>query len=172
MRVIAESGWRGLTFDSVATHAGVARTTLYRRHGSVNGLMLAVMDGIYTEAPVLDTGSLRGDLTALMDDVRRIWSMPRNRSYLAALVAALDEDERIAAAYIQQLTHRRLATSMIFDRAIIRGEIRDDANPDLVLDVLAGFTAQRVLFRREPLTAAVCAQLIELMCAALGAGSR
>lgn len=171
MVVIAESGWRGLTFDNVATRAGVARSTLYRRHGTVGGLMLVVMDGFYTEAPVTDTGSLHGDLTALMGDVRRIWATPMNRSYLAALVAALDEDERIAAAYGEQLRRRRLATSMILDRAISRREARKDADPELILDLLAGFTAQRMLFRRQPLTAQVCAALVDLVCAAVAVGS-
>lgn len=129
--------------------------------------MLAVMDGFYSEAPVPDTGSLHGDLTALMDGVRRIWASPMNRSYAAALVAALDEDERIAAAYAEQLGRRRQGTSAILARAISRHEAREDADPELLLDLLAGYTSQWVLFRREPLTRRVCSALVDLLCAAV-----
>lgn len=57
MALIAESGWRGLTFDSVATRAGVAARLCIGGTQRLAGLMLAVMDSFYVEAPVPDTGT-------------------------------------------------------------------------------------------------------------------
>jgi len=149
--VLAEHGWRGTTIARVAERAGVARTTVYRRHGSVHGVMLLLMDGIYAQAPVPDTGSLRSDLVTLMRQIVAIWRDPAHVQYLSALVAAQHENADLALAYQQQFRHRRAATSAIVTRAVARGDLAADADGDLLLDLLAGIIAQRVLLRRLPL---------------------
>lgn len=149
--VLAEHGWRGTTVERVAERAGVARTTVYRRHGSVHGVMLLLMDGIYAQAPVPDTGSLRSDLVILMCEIAVIWRDPAHVRYLSALVAAQHENADLALAYQQQFEQRRAATSAIVTRAVARGDLAPDADGDLLLDLLAGIIAQRVLLRRLPL---------------------
>lgn len=149
--VLAEHGWRGTTIERIAQRAGVARTTVYRRHGSVHGVMLLLMGDIYAQVPVPDSGSLRSDLVTLMRDVAAVWRDPAHVQYLSALVAAQHENADLARAYHQQFEHRRTATSAIITRAIKRGEMPPDADGDLLLDLLAGIIAQRVLLRRLPL---------------------
>ncbi len=149
--VLAEHGWRGTTVERVAERAGVARTTVYRRHGSVHGVMLLLMDGIYAQAPVPDTGSLRSDLVTLMREIVAIWRDPAHVQYLSALVAAQHENADLALAYQQQFEERRAATSAIVTRAVERGDLAPGADGDLLLDLLAGIIAQRVLLRRLPL---------------------
>ncbi len=149
--VLAEHGWRGMTVERVAQRAGVARTTVYRRHGSVHGVLLLLMDDIYAHVPVADTGSLRSDLVALMRDIVIVWRDPANVEYLGALVAAQHENADLGRAYRRQLEDRRAATSAIVIRAVKRGELDPDANGDLLLDLLSGIVLQRVLLRRLPL---------------------
>lgn len=149
--VLAEHGWRGTTVERVAERAGVARTTVYRRHGSVHGVMLLLMDGIYAQAPVPDTGSLRSDLVILMREIVVIWRDPAHVRYLSALVTVQHENVDLALAYQQQFEQRRAATSAIVTRAVARGDLAPDADGDLLLDLLAGIIAQRVLLRRLPL---------------------
>lgn len=150
--VLAEHGWRGTTVERVAERAGIARTTVYRRHGSLHGVMLLLMGDIYAQVPVPDTGSLRRDLVILMRDIVTVWRDPAHVQYLSALVAAQHENADLARAYLQQFEHRRAATSQIVVRAIERGELASDVDGDLLLDLLAGIVAQRVLLRRLPLT--------------------
>lgn len=149
--VLAEHGWRGTTVERVAERAGVARTTVYRRHRSVHGVLLLLMGDIYAQVPVPDTGSLRDDLVTLMREVAAVWRDPGHVQYLSALVAAQHENADLALAYHQQFEHRRAATSAIAARALERGELAPDADGDLLLDLLAGIVAQRVLLRRLPL---------------------
>ncbi len=149
--VLAEHGWRGTTVERIAQRAGVARTTVYRRHGSVHGALLLLMDDIYAHVPVADTGSLRGDLVALMREIVIVWRDPANVEYLGALVAAQHENADLGLAYRQQLEDRRAATSVIVTRAVKRGELAADADGDLLLDLLSGVVLQRVLLRRLPL---------------------
>ncbi len=150
--VLAEHGWRGTTVERVANRARVARTTVYRRHGSVHGVLLLLMGDIYAQVPVPDTGSLRSDLVALMRDVVAVWRDPAHVQYLSALVAAQHENADLALAYHQQFEHRRAATSAIITRAIKRGDLAADSDGDLLLDLLAGIIAQRVLLRRLTLS--------------------
>jgi len=149
--VLAEHGWRSTTIERIAERAGVARTTIYRRHGSVHGVLLLLMGDIYAQVPVPDTGSLRSDLVALMRDVAAVWRDPAHVHYLSALVAGQHENADLALAYHQQFEHRRAATSTIVARAVERGDLAPDADGDLLLDLLAGIVAQRVLLRRLPL---------------------
>jgi AcrR family transcriptional regulator len=151
LEVLAERGWRGVTIDQIATRAGVARTTVYRRHGSLHGILLMLMGDIYAQVPVPDTGNVETDLIALMRDVAAVWRDPDHVHYLSALVAAQHEDQGLADAYHAQFRHRRDATTAIVTRAITRGELPPDTDADLLLDFLAGIVAQRILLRRDSL---------------------
>lgn len=149
--MLAQHGWRGTTVERVAERAGIARTTIYRRHGSVHGMLPLLMGDVYVQVPAPDSGSLRGDLVALMRDVAAVWRDPAHVQYLRALVAAQHENAGLALAYHQQFEHRRPATSAIIAHALERGDLAPDTDGDLLLDLLAGIVAQRVLLRRLPL---------------------
>src|SRR5262245_7609675 len=63
---LAESGYSGLTIVTVAKRAGVHKTTLYRRWGTRERLVLeAMLDRAGERIAVPDTGSLREDLLGL-----------------------------------------------------------------------------------------------------------
>ena len=128
-----------------------------------------MMGDIYEQVPVADTGSLRGDLVALMDDVVRVWQDPAHVRFLAALVSAQHEDERLGAAYRAQFAERRAATAVIVQRAAGRGELATPGDGDLLLDLLAGVVAQVVLLRREPLPDGFGARVVDALLAGFGA---
>lgn len=136
-----------MTVERIAQRAGVARTTVYRRHGSVHGLLLLVMGDIHAQVPVPDTGSLRGDLVAIMREIVVVWRDPTHVRFLTGLTAAKHENTELALADHLQFEQRRAATSAIIARAVKRGELAPDADGDLLLDLLAGIVAQRVLLR-------------------------
>lgn len=67
---LAEHGYAGVTFEGVARRAHTSKPVLYRRYRSRSEM---VLDAI-TQAPAIrsrhiDTGSLRGDLTALLEQL-------------------------------------------------------------------------------------------------------
>ena len=62
-----EQGWNGLTIEGVAARAGVGKATIYRRYQSRMDLLFAAVRKLAQERdPVPDTGTLRGDLLALV----------------------------------------------------------------------------------------------------------
>ena len=67
MAELARVGFGGLTIEGVAKAANVNRTTIYRRWPSKSALLLAVLEpGLQRFDHDPDTGSLGGDLLALM----------------------------------------------------------------------------------------------------------
>ena len=62
LEVLAESGPAGLSVSTVAARAGVHETSIYRRWGSRDRLMLdAMIERSAQIIPVPDTGSIRGE---------------------------------------------------------------------------------------------------------------
>src|SRR5690242_21796930 len=68
MALIAEVGYDRASVDAIAARAGVSKPTLYRRwpHGKPELVADAVRHARDKAGPTPDTGSLRGDLLALV----------------------------------------------------------------------------------------------------------
>ncbi|HEY0816199.1 MAG TPA: TetR/AcrR family transcriptional regulator [Pseudonocardia sp.] len=133
---LAESGYARLAVDRVARRAGVGKSAIYRRWPSklemtVDGLArLSIMTG-----PVPDTGSLRGDVRAIMQAALDWLTDPRVRAVLPDLIAESDRNPVLAEAVARNITRPRLAWARVaLDRAHARGELAAD-DIDLVLDL-------------------------------------
>src|ERR687883_1813354 len=67
LRLLAEVGYGNLTMDAVASEAGVGKATIYRRWRTKQDLVVdTISDLTRAEATAPDTGSLEGDLRALL----------------------------------------------------------------------------------------------------------
>src|SRR3954467_1290919 len=70
LEVLAETGYDGMTIDMVAARAKAGKATLYRRWASKSDLVIdavgCMKKGVYDLDNLPDTGSLRGDLLALI----------------------------------------------------------------------------------------------------------
>ncbi|MEW9547279.1 TetR/AcrR family transcriptional regulator [Nonomuraea sp. NPDC050783] len=146
LRLVAEKGYDGLTVEGVAERSGVNKTTIYRWWPSKAALLGAAL----VEADLLgfdppDTGSLRGDLVALVDSVIRLLTeAPSADIAVAALGAAVRHPELDARRF---LADRFAREREIFERAVRRGELAASADPMLIVDLLAGAVWLRVVFR-------------------------
>jgi AcrR family transcriptional regulator len=118
--LLTESGPGGFTVGDVARRAGVNPSSIYRRWGSLEGVILDVEAARLTElSPLPDTGTLRSDLLAYAraaaDDIAR----PGRLAFLQALIGATDLSlEQRRAPLIQ----RALQFQAMLDRARDRGE--------------------------------------------------
>src|SRR6185369_11206385 len=88
--VLRERGGAELSIAEVATRAGVNPTSIYRRWGSREGL---VMDLAVAQAsrdvPIPDTGTLRGDLEAYAIQAARGLGSPAGAAFIRMLASAL-----------------------------------------------------------------------------------
>ena len=76
LRLLAEVGYGALTMDAVAAEAGVGKATIYRRWRTKHDLVVdTISDMSRAIAVPPETGSVEGDVRALMDVVVTTRSM-------------------------------------------------------------------------------------------------
>ncbi|MEV4457927.1 TetR/AcrR family transcriptional regulator [Microbispora sp. NPDC049633] len=150
--LLAEKGYEGLTIEGVAERSGVNKTTIYRWWPSKAALLgTALVEARALDFDVPDTGSLRGDLHALLDDLARLVTTPPAADIAVAALGAAANNPELAAAAKGFFAGRFARERPIFERARERGEIGDDADPMTIMDLLAGAVWLRVVFRQLPL---------------------
>ena len=152
-QALLAAGYAGLAVDEVAQRAGVAKTTLYRRWPTKDHLAIAVYaDMLDRDVPVTDTGDVRADLVAYLQQIAATLASVRRRSagIVAELVAAAARHADVGEAMRGLYTRRiRLAVELV-ERATERGQLRSGTDPILLLDQLAGALYYRVLITGMP----------------------
>ena len=136
-----------VSVDAVAAKAGVSKATIYRWWRSKQSLTLdALYDEWATAPPVRDTGTIRGDLLALLRPWVRVVTQRSYARVLARLITETQTDPDFAEEYQARfLQPRRDAGRAVFARAIERGEIPPDTDVEVALDLLYGPLYHRLL---------------------------
>jgi AcrR family transcriptional regulator len=122
---LIEGGLIAFTIDGVATRARTSRPVLYRRWPSREELIIAAIrhHDRHHRPPVPDTGTLRGDLIAVLKSANR-HRMQLIAPVLAQLSGYLLETGRTPAELRRELIGDRVTSdSVIIARAIERGEL-------------------------------------------------
>jgi AcrR family transcriptional regulator len=169
---LAERGFSALSFESVAARAGVHKTTLYRRWGSRENLLLDV--ALHTAAdavPVPDTGSLVTDLAALAAAVARNLRSKPVEAMLRAVVSEALVHPEVATAAREFWDARFQAAKEIVRRAVARGEVDANVSAGLVIESLIGPLYLRVLVTQQPLDDAFIEELSTLVASAAASGT-
>lgn len=153
--LLLEHGLDAVSMDALAERAGVSKATIYRWWPTKEALAL---DALYTawagpELAAPDTGSLRGDLLALLRPwVRRVKARPYAR-VLGSFIAKAHSDPAFAAEYLARVVSpRRHIARLIFERAADRGELAPNVRVEVALDLIYGAIYHRLLHGHEPLT--------------------
>jgi AcrR family transcriptional regulator len=147
----------------IAERAGVNPTSIYRRWGSRDHLLLdAAVTRLRATSPIPDTGSLRGDLLGWAEGVERAMRDRRGQILLRALVATMAQEEEP----VEYLKARGDDLQAALDKAVARGE--PVPTVDEVLDFVLAPLYLRVLFRR-PVEPGTGARLVERLLTALPA---
>jgi AcrR family transcriptional regulator len=155
-------GLDDLSITQIAQRAGVHPTTIYRRWGGRSNLALdAVLSGTEAEIPAPDTGSLRGDLLAVVRGIAAFLGTPLGELVVRlALRRDLPEYEAARGGYWAQ---RFRSGAVLFERARARGELRANVDPVLALETLIGPMYVRMLMTGEPLDDALLVRCVDLV---------
>lgn len=168
----AAHGVDGMSVDAVAARAGVSKATIYRRYPSKVELVVAAAFEVAAErAPQPDTGSLRGDLRAVLYNLRALL----DDSVLGAAVRMLPFDavrhDDLARMHREFVRERRRLTYAVFDRAVGRGEMRAGVPFDFAADALVAPLFYRHLVLRERVDDAYVEAVVGDFVARFGAGA-
>lgn len=121
--LLAEQGPGAVTFEAVARRAGAGKPTLYRWWRNRTALLLEIYDRRkYETLPPVDTGTLAGDLVAMMTGLWCFWrDTPAGRAF-AAVIAEAQFDDDARAALAERFSGPSLPLRSICERALARGE--------------------------------------------------
>jgi AcrR family transcriptional regulator len=147
--------------DAVASAAKASKATLYRRWSNKVTL---VIDALLAEKDVPqlpDTGTLRGDLLAAYCGLGGLTDQ-RQLATFSSVLTAVTRDPEFAEAFRRDVIGPKVAISQqIYERALARGEIRDDADPAILGPALAGILLHRFYILGEPPTEELIARVVD-----------
>jgi AcrR family transcriptional regulator len=147
IELLGEQGYEAMTMDAVAARAHASKTTIYKRWRGKPELVKAAVD-TYVAGRVpssVDTGSLRGDLTAVLLAMRGHLT-DEFLAMMSGLIHAMRTDRELAGVLWSHLASDHSAALPIIRRAARRGEV-----PDGVDDALADLAHEAIeaqLFRQ------------------------
>jgi AcrR family transcriptional regulator len=148
---LADGGYASLSLERVGRRAGVHKTTLYRRWGSREELVLeAMLERAAQHISVPDTGSLRDDLLELARTAAANAASPEVAAMMRAVAAESPHDSRLAAANHRFWAERLELDGAIVERAIERGEVARGTDPRRVIEAVIGPIHLRLLLTGEP----------------------
>lgn len=146
-----ERGYAKLTIEAIAARAGVGKQTIYRWWSSKGAVVLDALHdlvGAATDFP--DTGDIIADLREQMNNVAELLSSPDLVPVYTGVIGAAQSDPALSKALNDTfLTPRIDAGRARLLSAQRQGQIRADADLDVVIEILYGPLYHRLLLRAD-----------------------
>ena len=155
--VLAEIGYGRMTVDMVATRAKAGKATLYRRWPSKAELVVDAIacmkqhpgPGQATVFVAPDTGSLRGDLRAMVKP-KAISDGSRHLKIMLGVASMLSQHPELLEAINDiMIRPRQSAFRQIFQQAIERGEIEAGVDVELMSSLGPAMGMFRALYQQQ-----------------------
>jgi AcrR family transcriptional regulator len=161
-QLIAE-GYEHFTFDTVATRAQTSKPVLYRRWNTREDLLRATVRrrGAADPPPAPDTGSLRGDLLALLRGANT------ERNPMAALISSMlgsyfnRTGPAPAELRAEFLRNRSSAVEQVVNRAVERGEIDPARLTPRIIDLPFDLFRNEMVMTLTPVPDHVLRQIVD-----------
>ncbi|MCC0094377.1 TetR/AcrR family transcriptional regulator [Streptomyces flavotricini] len=170
--VLAEQGFAHLDLTDIARRAEVGKTTVYRRWGTVTGLVAdLLLEMAQQSVPRTETGSLLGDLTANARLVQRTLADPRQGALFRAVIAAAGSDPKAAQALYGFYSARVEEWAPCVEQAAARGEVPDGTDAQEVIRATSAPLYYRLLTTALPLDTADADRAASAAAAAARAGA-
>lgn len=146
--VLLDRGPKGFSIEAVARAAKAGKPTIYRWWPSRAALLLEVYHARKTQVTLADTGDVAADLTAFLATLFGHWRNPGAGAVFRSVIAEAQADPEAAAAFAAYAAERRAHMAGLLSRARARGDLRPDARPELVADMVQSFAWGRLLTDR------------------------
>jgi AcrR family transcriptional regulator len=169
---LGEVGYTALRIEAIAERAGVHKSTIYRRWGDKVALVSAVIierRGELVPPPV--TGSLRGDLIALLQEIRLGLQTPWVTALLREAGPRTPNSVDLYELLDRFWPERFRVSKQLFVRAMELGELPSETDPDFLLQVISGPLYFRLLMLGRELDDEFLEQTADLVLNGARAGS-
>ncbi|MEU3537089.1 TetR/AcrR family transcriptional regulator [Streptomyces murinus] len=158
--VLTAQGLAGTTVGAVARAAGVHETSVYRRWGSRENLILeALTEQLDAAMPVPDTGRVRDDLATYFGALARLLATAQGE---ALLRLSVERDDTLPDRRLPYWAERLERGAVMVRRGVERGELAPDTDPGLVIEAISGALFTRALISGAPLDEHLATRLVDL----------
>jgi len=169
--VLAECGPAGFTVDAVAARSGCGKATIYRRWPSRSQLLLETANLATIQLIDPDTGSVRDDVVAIGVLLATKMRDTMVGGLNAATIAEAAVNPQTRELYARFIAERRAIPLAVLRRGVERGELRDDLDLELVLDLLFGPIFVRIFMTQMPVDAEVIVASVDSVFAGIRAST-
>ncbi|MDK9498751.1 TetR/AcrR family transcriptional regulator [Streptomyces katrae] len=169
---LAAVGFARMSIEGIARRAGVGKTAVYRRWKSKLHLVLDLIGAVAADGiPVPATGSLYGDVRALLEVMSHVLRHPVASAVIPDLLVEAARNPEIADAVRGALVEgqRRIAEGIVSE-AVARGELPAGADPEHALDLVIGPLYWRQVVVRDAVAAGYLDGLARSVVAGLRVG--
>jgi AcrR family transcriptional regulator len=164
IQLLSQKPLRDISIEEIARKANVGKTTIYKWWPSKAYVALdAFLRKINRMVPMPDTGSVRRDLLEQCRSLIAFFKSPAGR-ILGQFVAESESDKEFGSLFRELfLKPRREAAGVVFDRGVQRGEIDQNVDRELVLDIIYGSTIFRLFVGHSPLDDKLAEQMVSVL---------
>lgn len=149
--IVFSEGVAACSVEEVSRRSGVAKSTIYRRYGSVDELIFDMVATRVTEPPKVDTGSLAGDLSVILQRYLEASQWQTTRELYLWMAQRAQQEPHLAQLFEQARVQPDGPTALAIDRAKTRGEISSDLELETALHLIQGpFFTKRLVENAEP----------------------
>ena len=150
--LLAKVGYDRMTMDAIANQAKASKATIYRMWPDKPQLVAEALKCEFagnTDLP--DTGSLRGDLLALLTSACKTANSVAGEVMVGVMTAA-SHDPHLAETLSETLFEGKSQLhAELVCRAVARGEVRADTDPSILHEVMHSMISGRQLWRLGPI---------------------
>lgn len=147
--LLSQSGVAGFSVDEVVRRSGVAKTTIYRQWPSREALVLDAASRISAEQQVPDTGSLQGDVQAILTNLGHLLVTARWSTVVPSIVDVAERDPEFAAIHGTIQRGHAAPLREVLERAVHDGKLPKAADVSSMISALVGPLYYRRWFSRE-----------------------
>jgi AcrR family transcriptional regulator len=146
LQLLERKPLRKVTADAIARRAGVSKATIYKWWPNKSLVALdAYLEGMTERVLMPNTGSAEEDFTEQLKSVVSFYVSPLGRLF-GQFIAEGQTDPGFLALFRERFLYaRRNAARVMWRRGVDRGEIREDIDSDVVLDLIYGPMIFRLL---------------------------
>ncbi len=161
---------RDLAIEAIATKARVGKQTIYKWWGGKSALVMEAALHSMEAVVADDSGDARRDILSFLKRSARTLHETSTGHMLKLLMAEAQNDAAFAKAFQERfLLVRREGLRVAMRRGIARGQLLEDLDVDLVIDLAFGAIWLRLLTARAPITDRFAEQIVDMLWPAMRA---
>lgn len=152
LELFIERGLEGASIEQIAKRAGVGKLTVYRRWSTKEELVAAAIETLvandveWPSGDEIDRVSPEQLTKAALENAAQTAAAPGFRALVARILGSAVSNPVLMGTYWSHyVLPRRAVTHRLLERARQQGTVAADADPDVLIDMMAGAVMYRVL---------------------------